>query len=156
MKHLSLLLFTSLSLSLAQDLTLKKNNKTVTIKQNQPVVIVTHNSEVFNGRFQKIEDNSIILEGNKIAIDQLKEIKLMHTSLYGGLRSFVKGGLIYGGLTVVSVVVIGVAIPSAGQTASLFLIVSTPFSAFLGGSIYAYRYFAPYKIDQDNWKIVAG
>tara|TARA_Y100001958_G_scaffold135983_1_gene107524 strand:+ start:136 stop:606 length:471 start_codon:yes stop_codon:yes gene_type:complete len=156
MKHLSLLLFTSLSLSLAQDLTLKKNNKTVTIKQNQPVVIVTQSSEVFNGRFQKIGDNSIILEGNNIAIDQLKEIKLMHTSLYGGLRSFVKGGLIYGGLTVVSVVVIGVAIPSAGQTASLFLIVSTPFSAFLGGSIYAYRYFAPYKIDQDNWKIVAG
>ena len=156
MKHLSLLLFTSLSLSLAQDLTLKKNNKTVTIKQNQPVVIVTQNSEVFNGRFQKIEDNSIILEGNNIAIDQLKEIKLMHTNLYGGLRSFVKGGLIYGGLTVVSVVVIGVAIPSAWQTASLFLIVSTPFSAFLGGSIYAYRYFAPYKIDQDNWKIVAG
>ena len=156
MKHLSLLLFTSLSLSLAQDLTLKKNNKTVTIKQNQPVVIVTQSSEVFNGRFQKIGDNSIILEGNNIAIDQVKEIKLMHTSLYGGLRSFVKGGLIYGGLTVVSIVVIGVAIPSAGQTASLFLIVSTPFSAFLGGSIYAYRYFAPYKIDQDNWKIVAG
>ena len=156
MKHLSLLLFTSLSLSLAQDLTLKKNNKTVTIKQNQPVVIVTQSSEVFNGRFQKIGDNSIILEGNNIAIDQVKEIKLMHTSLYGGLRSFVKGGLIYGGLTVVSVVVIGVAIPSAGQTASLFLIVSTPFSAFLGGSIYAYRYFAPYKIDQVNWKIVAG
>ena len=156
MKHLSLLLFTSLSLSLAQDLTLKKNNKTVTIKQNQPVVIVTQSSEVFNGRFQKIGDNSIILEGNNIAIDQVKEIKLMHTSLYGGLRSFVKGGLIYGGLTVVSIVVIGVAIPSAGQTASLFLIVSTPFSAFLGGSIYAYRYFAPYKIDQVNWKIVAG
>ena len=156
MKHLSLLLFTSLSLSLAQDLTLKKNNKTVTIKQNQPVVIVTQSSEVFNGRFQKIGDNSIILEGNNIAIDQVKEIKLMHTSLYGGLRSFVKGGLIYGGLTAVSIVVIGVAIPSAGQTASLFLIVSTPFSAFLGGSIYAYRYFAPYKIDQDNWKIVAG
>ena len=156
MKHLSLLLFTSLSLSLAQDLTLKKNNKTVTIKQNQPVVIVTQSSEVFNGRFQKIGDNSIILEGNNIAIDQVKEIKLMHTSLYGGLRSFVKGGLIYGGLTVVSVVVIGVAIPSAGQTASLFLIVSTPFSAFLGGSIYAYRYFAPYKIDQVNWKIVVG
>ena len=78
----------------------------------------------------------------------------MHSSLYGGLRSFVKGGLIYGGLTVASVVVISVVIPSAGQTASLFLIVSTPFSAFLGGTIYAYRYFAPYKIDQDNWKIV--
>ena len=154
MKHLSLLLFTSLSLSWAQDLTLKKNNKTVTIKQNQPVVIVTQNSEVFNGRFQKMENSSIILEGNTIAIDQVKEIKLMHSSLYGGLRSFVKGGLIYGGLTVASVVVISVAIPSAGQTASLFLIVSTPFSAFLGGTIYAYRYFAPYKIDQDNWKIV--
>ena len=154
MKHLSLLLFTSFSLSLAQDLTLKNNNKTATVLHNQPVVIVTQNSEVFNGRFQKIEDNSIILEGSIIAIDQVKEIKLMHSSLYGGLRSFVKGGLIYGGLTVASVVVISVAIPSAGQTASLFLIVSTPFSAFLGGTIYAYRYFAPYKIDQDNWKIV--
>ena len=154
MKHFSVLLFTSLGLSLAQDLTLKKNNKTVTIKQNQPVVIVSKNKDVFNGRFQKIEDNSIILEGNTIAIDQVKEIKLIHSSLYDGLRSFVKGGLIYGGLTVASVVVISIAIPSAGQTASLFLIVSTPFSAFLGGTIYAYRYFAPYKIDQDNWKIV--
>ena len=154
MKHLSLLLFTSLSLSLAQDLTLKKNNKTATVTHNQPVVIVSKNKNVFNERFQKIEDNNIILEGSTIAIDQVKEINLMHSSLYGGLRSFVKGGLIYGGLTVASVVVISVAIPSAGQTASLFLIVSTPFSAFLGGTIYAYRYFAPYKIDQDNWKIV--
>ena len=82
MKHLSLLLFTSLSLSLAQDLTLKKNNKTVTIKHNQPVVIVSKNKDVFNGRFQKIENNSIILEGSTIAIDQVKEIKLMHSSLY--------------------------------------------------------------------------
>ena len=154
MKRLWLLLFATFNLAWGQNLTLKKNDKTVNIKQNQPVVIVTQNSEVFNGRFQKIEGNSIILEGSIIAIDQVKEIKLMHSSLYGGLRSFVKGGLIYGGLTVASVVVISVAIPSAGQTASLFLIVSTPFSAFLGGTIYAYRYFAPYKIDQDNWKIV--
>ena len=154
MKRLWLLLFATFNLAWAQNLTLKKNDKTVNIKHNQPVVIVSKNKDVFNGRFQKIEGNSIILEGSIIAIDQVKEIKLMHSSLYGGLRSFVKGGLIYGGLTLASVVVISVAIPSAGQTASLFLIVSTPFSAFLGGTIYAYRYFAPYKIDQDNWKIV--
>ena len=153
MKYL-LILIVSFGLICAQNLTLKKNYKTATITHNQLVVIVSKNKDVFNGRFQKIEDNSIILEGRTIAIDQVKEIKLMHSSLYGGLRSFVKGGLIYGGLTVASVVVISVAIPSAGQTASLFLIVSTPFSAFLGGTIYAYRYFAPYKIDQDNWKIV--
>ena len=154
MKRLWLLLFATFNLAWAQNLNLKKNDKTVNIKQNQPVVIVSKNKDVFNGRFQKIEGNSIILEDSIIAIDQVKEIKLMHSSLYGGLRSFVKGGLIYGGLTVSSVVVVGLAIPSAGQTASLFLIVSTPVSAFLGGSIYAYRYFAPYKIDQDNWKIV--
>ena len=153
MKYL-LILIVSFRLIWAQNLTLKKNNKTATVTHNQSVVIVSKNKDVFNGRFQKIEGNSIILEGSIIAIDQVKEIKLMHSSLYGGLRSFVKGGLIYGGLTVASVVVISVAIPSAGQTASLFLIVSTPFSAFLGGTIYAYRYFAPYKIDQDNWKIV--
>ena len=153
MKYL-VIFIVSFGLICAQNLTLKKNNKTATVTHNQPVVIVSKNKDVFNGRFQKIEGNSIILEGSIIAIDQVKEIKLMHSSLYGGLRSFVKGGLIYGGLTVASVVVISVAIPSAGQTASLFLIVSTPVSVFLGGSIYAYRYFAPYKIDQDNWKIV--
>ena len=153
MKYL-LILIVSFGLIWAQNLTLKKNNKTVTLAHNQPVVIVSKNKDVLNGRFQKIEDNSIILEGSTIAIDQVKEIKLMHSSLYGGLRSFMKGGLIYGGLTVASVVVISVAIPSAGQTASLFIIVSTPFSAFLGGTIYAYRYFAPYKIGQDDWKIV--
>ena len=152
MKYL-IILIVSFRLIWAQNLTLKNNNKTATVIHNQPVVIISKNKDVFNGRFQKIEDNSIILEGSTITIDQLKEIKLIH-SLYGGLRSFVKGGLIYGGLTVASVVVISVAIPSAGQTASLFLIVSTPFSAFLGGTIYAYRYFSPYKIDQDNWKIV--
>ena len=129
----------------------KKNYKTATVTHNQPVVIVSKNKDVFN---QKMRRNSIILEGSIIAIDQVKEIKLMHSSLYGGLRSFVKGGLIYGGLTVASVVVISVAIPSAGQTASLFLIVSTPFSAFLGARYMHIAILQFYKIDQDNWKIV--
>ena len=99
MKHLSLLLFTSLSLSLAQDLTLKKNNKTVTIKQNQPVVIVTQNSEVFNGRFQKIEDNSIILASSIIDINQIKEIRLQRSRLNSALKGFRNGGLVCGGIT---------------------------------------------------------
>ena len=81
MKRLWLLLFTTFNLAWAQNLTLKKNDKTVNIKQNQPVVIVTQNSEVFNGRFQKIEDNSIILASSIIDIDELKEIKLPYSRL---------------------------------------------------------------------------
>ena len=99
MKHLSLLLFTSLSLSLAQDLTLKKNNKTVTIKQNQPVVIVIQNSEVFNGRFQKIKDNSIILASSIIDINEIKEIRLQRSRLNSALKGFRNGGLVCGGIT---------------------------------------------------------
>ena len=41
MKRLWLLLFTTFNLAWAQNLTLKKNDKTVSIKQNQPVVIVS-------------------------------------------------------------------------------------------------------------------
>ena len=85
MKYL-LILIVSFGLICAQNLTLKKNNKTATVTHNQAVVIVSKNKDVFNGRFQKIEGNSIILEGSIIAIDQVKEIKLMHSSLYPKIR----------------------------------------------------------------------
>ena len=162
MKHLSLLLFTSLSLSWAQDLSLKKNNKTVTIKQNQPVVIFTQNSKVFNGRFQKMENNSIILEGNTIAIDQVVEIKVNRSRLYISLIGFLRGGLACGGLTAAYIVGLGALSPKyhLDGEAMLALIVLTPSTAAIGGTINAIRHaFKPneisYKIGLDNWEIVA-
>ena len=99
MKRLWLLLFATFNLAWAQNLTLKKNDKTVNIKQNQPVVIVTQNSEVFNGRFQKLEDNSIILASSIIDINQIKEIRLQRSRLNSALKGFRKGGLVCGGIT---------------------------------------------------------
>ena len=99
MKHLSLLLFTSQRFPWREDLNLKKNYKTVTIKQNQPVVIVTQNSEVFNGRFQKLEDNSIILASSIIDINEIKEIRLQRSRLNSALKGFRNGGLVCGGIT---------------------------------------------------------
>ena len=161
MKHLSLLLFTSLSLSLAQDLTLKKNNKTVTIKQNQPVVIVTQNSEVFNGRFQKIEDNSIILASSIIAIDQVKEIKLPYSRFKSAYKGFRKGGLVCGGI---AAGFFGVLSLRQGFELDFFeiyiIIVAVPSASVAGGAINAIRHYvkaeSSFKIDQDNWKIIAG
>ena len=98
MKYL-LILIVSFGLICAQNLTLKKNNKTATVTHNQPVVIVSKNKDVFNGRFQKIEDNSIILEGRTIAIDQVKEIKLPYSRLKSAYKGFRKGGLVCGGIT---------------------------------------------------------
>ena len=161
MKHLSLLLFISLGLSLAQDLTLKKNNKTVTIKQYQPVVIFSKNKVVFNGRFQKMENNSIILEGNTIAIDQVVDIKVQRSRLYISLIGFLKGGLACGGLTAAYIVGLGALSPKyhLDGEAMLALIVLTPSAAAIGGTINAIRHsFKPaeysYQIDRENWKIV--
>ena len=162
MKHLSLLLFTSLSLSLAQDLTLKKNNKTVTIKQNQPVVIVTQNSEVFNGRFQKIKDNSIILANNIIDINKIKEIRLQRSRLNSALKGFRNGGLVCGGITAGF---FGILSLRQGFELDFFeiyiILVAVPSATFAGGTINAIRYaFKPneisYIIDRNNWEIIAG
>ena len=162
MKHLSLLLFTSLSLSLAQDLTLKKNNKTVTIKQNQPVVIVTQNSEVFNGRFQKIEDNSIILASSIIDINEIKEIRLQRSRLNSALKGFRNGGLVCGGITAGF---FGILSLRQGFELDFFeiyiILVAVPSATFAGGTINAIRYaFKPneisYIIDRNNWEIIAG
>ncbi len=45
MKHLWLLLITSFILAWAQDLTLKMNDKTATITQNQPIEIILNDNE---------------------------------------------------------------------------------------------------------------
>ena len=162
MKHLSLLLFTSLSLSLAQDLTLKKNNKTVTIKQNQPVVIVTQNNEVFNGRFQKLEDNSIILASSIIDINQIKEIRLQRSRLNSALKGFRNGGLVCGGITAGF---FGILSLRQGFELDFFeiyiILVAVPSATFVGGTINAIRYAfksneISYNIDRNNWEIIAG
>ena len=160
MKYL-LILIVSFGLIWAQNLTLKKNNKTVTIKQNQPVVIVTQNSEVFNGRFQKIEDNSIILASSIIAIDQVKEIKLPYSRFKSAYKGFRKGGLVCGGITAGF---FGVLSLRQGFELDFFeiyiIIVAVPSASVAGGAINAIRHYvkaeSSFKIDQDNWKIIAG
>ena len=158
MKHLWLILFTSFSLTWAQDLNLKKNNKTATIAHNQPIEIISKDNDVLKGRFLKIENNSIILEGRIIAIDQVKQIKFQPSRLNSALKDFVKGGLTCVGLTLGGMVVYaGVSsVPLDGE-AMLFAMVTTPFAALIGGGVSAIRHYnkagESFKIDQDNWKI---
>ena len=162
MKHLWLILFTSFSLAWAQDLNLKKNNKTATITHNQFIEIISKDNDVLKGRFLKIENNSIILESRIIAIDQVKQIKLQPSRLNSALKGFVKGGLTCGGLTLAATVVIaGVSSSDLDGEALLFAMITTPFSVLIGGGLNAISYSIDavevlYKIDQDNWKIVAG
>ena len=148
------------SLAWAQDLTLKKKSQTATITYNQPIEIISKDNDVLKGRYQKIENNSINLEGRIIAIDQVKEIKFQPSRLNSALKGFVKGGLTCAGLTLASIPVIGVvnSVPLDGE-AMLFAIVTTPFSVLIGGGINAIRHSnktveISYKMDQDNWRIV--
>ena len=148
------------SLAWAQDLTLKKNNQTATITYNQPIEIISKENDVLKGRYQKIENNSIILESSIIAIDQVKEIKFQPSRLNSALKGFVKGGLTCAGLTLASIPVIGVvnSVPLDGE-AMLFAIVTTPFAALIGGVLNAIRHSnktveVSYKMDRDNWRIV--
>ena len=100
MKHLWLALFTSFSLAWAQDLNLKKNNKTATITHNQFIEIISKDNDVLKGRFLKIENNSIILMMSRIiAIDQVKEIKLQPSRLNSAFKGCIQGGLILGGIS---------------------------------------------------------
>ena len=150
------------SLAWAQDLTLKKNSQTATITYNQPIEIISKDNDVLKGRYQKIENNSIILESSIIAIDQVKEIKFQPSRLNSALKGFVKGGLTCGGLTLAATVVIaGVSSTDLDGEALLFAMITTPFSVLIGGGLNAISYSIDavevlYKIDQDNWKIVAG
>ena len=109
MKHLWLALFTSFSLAWAQDLNLKKNNKTATITHNQFIEIISKDNDVLKGCFLKIENNSIILESSydellTIPFDQVKEIKLPPSRLISALKGCIQGGLILGGISLAGIV----------------------------------------------------
>ena len=171
MKRLWLLLLTSFSLAWAQDLTLKMNDKTATITQNQPIEIILNDNDVYKGRFLKIEKNNIIVEGSyygsflTIPFNQVKEIKLPPSRLNSAFKGCIQGGLILGGI---SAGIVGVMLSQDTGTRNildddfdLILIAATfSYAAVIGGTYNAIRYSvkaieATYKIDQDNWKIVA-
>ncbi len=148
------------SASWAQDLTLKKNNQTATITYNQPIEIISKENDVLKGRFLKIENNSIVLEGSIIPINQVREIKLPYLRLKSAFKGFAKGGLTCVGLTLGGMVVIagGSSAELLSGEALLFAMVTTPFAALIGGGVNAIRHYVKaeesFKINQDNWKIV--
>ena len=148
------------SASWAQDLTLKKNNQTATITYNQPIEIISKENDVLKGRFLKIENNSIVLEGSIIPINQVREIKLPYLQLKSASKGFVKGGLTCVGLTLGGMVVIagGSSAELLSGEALLFAMFTTPFAALIGGGVNAIRHYVKaeesFKINQDNWKIV--
>ena len=161
MKRLWLLLFATFNLAWAQDLTLKKNDKTTTISHKQSIEIISKDNDVLKGRFLKIEDNSIVLEGSIIAIDQVKEIKLPYSRLKSAYKGFWKGGLVCGGITAGF---FGVLSLRQGFELDFFeiyiIIVAVPSASVAGGAINAIRHYVKaepsYRIDQENWKILAG
>ena len=172
MKHLWLMLLTSFSLAWAQDLILNKNSKTVTIVQNQPIEIISKNNDVLKGYFLQIEKNSIILEGYyegsflTIPFNQVKEIKLPPSRLNSAFKGCIQGGLILGGI---SAGIVGAMLSQDTDTRVIFdddfdlILIAATFSyaAVIGGTLNAIRHSIKavevlYKIDQDNWKIVAG
>ena len=160
MKHLWFILLTSFSLVWSQDLTLKKNNQTAIIAYNQPIEIVTKNFDVFSGRFQKVENKSIILEGRIIAIDKVKQIKLPYSRLKSAFKGFQKGGQFCGGITIPLFGIFYAVELYDENDVILGVMFVTPFAALLGGGLNAIRHFfkveSSFMIDQDNWKIVVG
>ena len=173
MKHLWLILFASFSLAWAQDLILKKNNQTATIRYNRPVAIVSKDYNDYVGRFQKIEDNNIILVGSIIPISQVREIKLMHSEFLS-TTGFVQGALTCGSLAaLLTSLSFAAFFDSSGRDKRKLSSSSSSSSssslkrvfmyilpvAFAGGAMNTIRYSvkaieATYKIDQDNWKII--
>ena len=159
MKHLWLILFTSFSLAWAQDLTLKMNDKTVTIIHNQPIEIISKDNDVLKGRFLNIENNSIFLEGSIIPTNQVREIKLPYSRLKSAFKGFQKGGQFCGGITIPLFGIFYAVELYDENDVILGVMFVTPFAALLGGGLNAIRHFfkaePSYKIDQDNWKIIA-
>ena len=119
---------------------------------------------IFNNYINQttIENNSIILEASIIPINQVREIKLPYLRLKSAFKGFAKGGLTCVGLTLGGMVVIagGSSAELLSGEALLFAMVTTPFAALIGGGVNAIRHYvkaeSSYKIDQDNWKIIAG
>ena len=160
MKHLWFILLTSFSLAWAQDLTLKMNDKTVTIIHNQPIEIISKDNDVLKGRFLNIENNSIFLEGSIIPTNQVREIKLPYSRLKSAFKGFQKGGQFCGGITIPLFGIFYAVELYDENDVILGVMFVTPFAALLGGGINAIRHYvkaeSSYKIDQDNWKIVLG
>ena len=148
------------SASWAQDLTLKKNNQTATITYNQPIEIISKENDVLKGRFLKIENNSIILQGRIIAIDKVKQIKLPYSRLKSAFKGFQKGGQFCGGITIPLFGIFYAVELYDENDVILGVMFVTPFAALLGGGLNAIRHFfkaeSSFMIDQDNWKIVVG
>ena len=148
------------SLAWAQDLTLKKNNQTATITYNQSIEIISKDNDVLKGRFQKVENNSIILEGRIIAIDKVKQIKLPYSRLKSAFKGFQKGGQFCGGITIPLFGIFYAVELYDENDVILGVMFVTPFAALLGGGLNAIRHFfkaeSSFMIDQDNWKIVVG
>ena len=148
------------SASWAQDLTLKKNNQTATITYNQSIEIISKDNDVLKGRFQKVENNSIILEGRIIAIDKVKQIKLPYSRLKSAFKGFQKGGQFCGGITIPLFGIFYAVELYDENDVILGVMFVTPFAALLGGGLNAIRHFfkaeSSFMIDQDNWKIVVG
>ena len=175
MKRLRLILFAFFTLAWAQDLNLKKNDITVIIAHNQSIEIILKDNDVCKGRFLKVEENNIIVEGSyygsffTIPFNQVKMITLEHPQ-FDKLKGFGEGALTWGGFTMALITVACIALDESFEIEDLLnnvpvvpfvkgLIVSLP-AAILGGTINAMRNAskdikAYYKIDQDDWKIVA-
>ena len=149
------------SLAWAQDLTLKKNDKTTTVSHKQSIEIISKDNDVLKGRFLKIESNSVVLEGSIIPINQVREIKLPYLRLKSAFKGFGRGGLTGVGLTLGGMVVItgGNSAELFSGEALLFAYVTTPFAFLIGGGVNAIRHYvkaeSSFMIDQNNWKIVA-
>ena len=145
-------------------MTLKKNSKTATITHNQPIEIISNDNDVFKGRFLRIEKNIIIVEGSyngsfyNIPFNQVKEIKLPYSHLYSALKGCMRGGLILGGTA--SVIFVSAILSEELSLDAAILVAGFAFAAPIGAALNAIRYSIKaeksFKIDQDNWKIVAG
>ena len=127
---------------------------------NQSIEIISKENDVLKGRYHKIENNSIFLEGSIIPINQVREIKLPYLRLKSAYKGFGRGGLTGVGLTLGGMVVItgGNSAELFSGEALLFAMVTTPFAFLIGGGVNAIRHYvkaeSSYKIDQDNWKIL--
>ena len=112
----------------------------------------------------RIEKNIIIVEGSyygsffTIPFKQVKEIKLPYSQLYSALKGCMRGGLILGGTA--SGFILLSSLSGEGILEIILWNAGLASAAVAGAALNAIRYSIKaeesFKIDQDNWKIVAG